>query len=72
MTLNNVVENTFQLEKVLFNRNQNQSKRIKYRTYANQLTVLNHIEKHRDGGQGVGVGGMEIIDQPWEWEYPYS
>lgn len=55
MTLNNVVENTFQLEKVLFNRNQNQSKRIKYRTYANQLTVLNHIEKTprwRVGGGG--------------------
>lgn len=59
MTLNNVVENTFQLEKVLFNRNQNQSKNIKYRTYANQLTVLNHIEKTprwRVGGGGRWIG----------------
>lgn len=59
MTLNNVGENTFQLEKVLFYRNQNSSRRIKYRTYANQLTVLNHMEKTprwKGGGGGRWIG----------------
>lgn len=30
------------------------------------------MEKHRDGREGVGVGGLEIIDHPWGMEYTHS